>query len=182
MEKHIVYSGRAVISYRWLVSPEGQLSLEKVKERDVGIMSTPFVNTLFFCVLAVIGRICDTSQISVWLCFDEQCCEVCTVPDFPVHSYNAMHFCDSNKKPRCYSGDFASSRSSTVSTNCCKTNPCAGSVHHLWAHAVQLSNSFSLQRQCLECSATQLLLPMHGRTACCWCLREWWQQHLLKMS
>lgn len=133
MEKHIVYSGRAVISYRWLVSPEGQLSLEKVKERDVGIMSTPFVNTLFFCVLAVIGRICDTSQISVWLCFDEQCCEVCTVPDFPVHSYNAMHFCDSNKKPRCYSGDFASSRSSTVSTNCCKTNPCAGSVHHLWA-------------------------------------------------
>lgn len=102
MEKHIVYSGRAVISYRWLVSPEGQLSLEKVKERDVGIMSTPFVNTLFFCVLAVIGRICDTLQISVWLCFDEQCCEVCTVPDFPVHSYNAMHFCDSNKKPRCF--------------------------------------------------------------------------------
>lgn len=41
--------------------------------------------------------------------------------------------------------------------------------------AVQLSNSFSLQRQCLECSATQLLLPTHGGTACCWCLREWWQ-------
>lgn len=169
MEKHIVYSGRAVISYRWLVSPEGQLSLEKVKERDVGIMSTPFVNTLFFCVLlwldvsvtrcrSVFGFVLMSSAVKFALSQTSQCTRIMQCISVTVI------------------------RSLVVSTNCCKTNPCAGSVHHLWAHAVQLSNSFSLQRQCLECSATQLLLPMHGRTACSWCLREWWQQHLLKMS
>lgn len=98
-------------------------------------MRTPFVNTLFFCVSAVIGRICDATQISVWLVLMSsavkfalsqtsqctrimRCISLTVIRSLVVIQVILLH---------------PGHPQFQLSTNCCKTNPCAGSVHHLWA-------------------------------------------------